>query len=39
VQQVQTLLGHERPQTTMIYKHVMNRTAGSVTSPLDRLRA
>ena len=37
VRQVQTLLGHERLETTMIYTHVMNRPAISVCSPLDRM--
>jgi integron integrase len=37
VRQVQTLLGHERLQTTMLYTHVMNKPAISVVSPLDRL--
>lgn len=37
VRQVQTLLGHERLETTMIYTHVMNKPAIAVTSPLDRL--
>ena len=39
VRQVQTLLGHEKLETTMIYTHVMNRPAISVTSPLDRMGA
>jgi site-specific recombinase XerD len=34
---VQQLLGHESLNTTMIYTHVMNRPAGVVTSPLDRI--
>lgn len=37
VRQVQTLLGHERLETTMIYTHVMNKPAIAVSSPLDRL--
>jgi integron integrase len=39
VRQVQTLLGHERLETTMIYTHVMNKPAIAVSSPLDRLGA
>lgn len=37
IRQAQTLLGHASVTTTMIYTHVMNRPAISVTSPLDRL--
>ena len=37
VRQVQTLLGHASLKTTMIYMHVMNKPAATVTSPLDRL--
>ena len=39
VRQVQSLLGHESLETTMIYTHVMNKPAIAVTSPLDRLQA
>ncbi len=39
VRQVQTLLGHELLDTTMIYTHVMNKPSVAVTSPLDRLIA
>jgi integron integrase len=38
VRQVQTLLGHEKLETTMIYTHVMNKPAVAVQSPLDRLQ-
>jgi site-specific recombinase XerD len=34
VRQVQTLLGHVKLATTMLYKHVMNKAAASVVSPL-----
>jgi len=37
VRQVQTLLGHASLKTTMIYTHVTNKPAATVTSPLDRL--
>lgn len=39
IRQVQTLLGHARIETTMLYTHVMNKPAIAVTSPLDRLAA
>lgn len=37
VRQVQTLLGHEKLETTMIYTHLTRRAADVVRSPLDRL--
>jgi len=37
VRQVQTLLGHEKLETTMIYTHVMTKPAIAVISPADRL--
>jgi integron integrase len=37
VRQVQTLLGHERLETTMVYTHVMNKPAIAVRSPLDQV--
>ena len=37
IRQVQSLLGHASLKTTMIYTHVMNKPAISVTSPLDRM--
>ncbi len=39
VRQVQQLLGHAMLATTMVYSHVMNKPAISVTSPLDKLVA
>ena len=37
VRQVQSLLGHESLNTTMVYTHVMSRPAVAVMSPLDRM--
>lgn len=34
---VQELLGHSRPETTMIYTHVTKKQLGSIVSPFDRL--
>lgn len=39
VRQLQTLLGHESLETTMVYTHLTTRPAVTVTSPLDRLAA
>jgi integron integrase len=37
IRTVQELLGHKDVNTTMIYTHVMQRGAGAVKSPLDRM--
>lgn len=37
IRQVQTLMGHQSVETTMIYTHVMQKPGVGVISPLDRL--
>ncbi|MGH8677020.1 MAG: tyrosine-type recombinase/integrase, partial [Burkholderiales bacterium] len=37
IRTVQELLGHRDVRTTMVYRHVMNRGALLVKSPMDRL--
>jgi integron integrase len=39
VRQVQSLMGHQRLETTMMYTHVMSTPSTTVRSPLDRLSA